>query len=86
MTKKQFYLVFIEERNGEQEYTFRKTVEATPETIDAEAKEIAKDWYSDEDVEENDGHFEFFGGTLQTKVDGWQEITKEEYKILNKYL
>lgn len=84
--KCKYLFIQIEERNGEQEYTFR-IVREVP--IDADNDEIAeheaKTWYGDE-AEENDGRYEFFGGSIVTSVDSVREISKTDYDVLTKYI
>ena len=83
-----YYFVVLEERNGEQEYSIKSTkVVSEGDTIDNLLDRILKQWYPrDEEPPINNGWYEFFGGSLMAKVDRYEEITKEEYEVLSKFI
>lgn len=98
---KRYYLIDIQERNGEQEYRQHMLVEtpitdtATPEEI---ADNVVRGWYpendDDDDSDDNapaskkemeDGGYYFNGGALFAEVTDIRELTEEEYSVLSKY-
>lgn len=81
-----YFLITIEERNGEQQYTVNRPVELKKgERINARAEYEARTWYGDDDAEKHDGWYEFFGGSLIARSRGWKQIDKHTYDILNQY-
>ena len=89
-----YYFMTIEERNGEQEYIFRHVcgLEDNPETY---LDELCQNWYGDMDDEEieeedipqkEDGGYYLLGGCVFVSPGRIEEITEEEYNVLNKFL
>ena len=75
------YHLRLEEINGEQEYSHDSLVIAE-NMKDAEefARQHARTWYDDEDVEETEpGVFEFFHGCIIVKIVELSETTRENF-------
>jgi hypothetical protein len=82
-----YILIHVEERNGEREYT-SKIVRQIDGSVDAHNwadEKIAKTWL-DFDSEENDNGYFFNGGEFLVHISKIEEITKEDFDILSKYL
>jgi hypothetical protein len=80
----------IKELNGEQEYSFDYLIYAvTKSDAVVVAEGMARTWYSEDedDVEEVDGCYEFFGGLLIVSVVELKEMTEGEFvdRLLNRY-
>jgi len=72
--------------NGEYEFHSRSTQKTkAKEEFDAESY-VANFYGFEEGKNEDSGYYEFNCGNIACKVNGLQEITKEEYRVLNKYL
>jgi len=84
--KTKFVLVRLKIQNGEYQFN-SKSVHEIPaqENVDAFGADYAKDFYSSFSHSEGDVHF-FNCGEVAVRDEGTTEITKEEYKILQKYL
>ena len=77
------YIGTIEERNGEQEYSFNVLFKSNKP--DATLRRIALNWYDDCDNKKGeDGGFYFMGGILFTEPDRYKEITAEEYEVIKR--
>jgi hypothetical protein len=80
---KKYFLITIEEKNGEQEYSHDSIVEAkTLKKAEKIGEKIAENWYDNEDglVEKNeDGYYEHLGGCIFVAVHSVEEITPIEY-------
>ena len=83
-----YLMLRLEERNGEYEYLHR-SIHLLPdnkdETVDTIAKNYAKEFYCSVAEEEAGGYY-FFGGEVFVKIDSWDFINEEEFKVLAKYL
>lgn len=78
---KKLYVFNFKEYNWEQEYAYEKLICAynADEAFEI-GKEYLKTWYGDEDVEEIEYGFEFFGGAIIVKYMSIPyEINKEDY-------
>lgn len=73
----------IEERNGEQEYTYDYLVKAKDmKEATEKARKAARGWYGKPDWTDNDGdepYFSFLGGAIITQVDSVAETTKRAF-------
>lgn len=82
--KNKYYLFTIEESVDGKEFIQKITSESTNPNLSL--KEIAKDWYEDdEDVEEIDGKYHFESGDIVVTPLEYQRLTKREFDILNKF-
>lgn len=82
--KNKYYLFTIEESVDGKEFIQKITSKSTNPNLSL--KEIAKDWYEDdEDVEEIDGKYHFESGDIVVTPLGYQRLTKREFDILNKF-
>lgn len=81
-----FAYVVLTIQNGEHSYS-SKSVHMIGKDVDLDeyGKECARDFYGTE-AEENDGAFYFEGGSLAVSVLEVQEITKQEFQVLDKFL
>ena len=83
------YYMELEERNGEQEYSYEYLIYAKDIYEAWEmAKEKARTWYDDEDVELTEtGEYEFFGGSLVARITEVCPMTEREFTemMLNRY-
>jgi len=83
-----YYFRVIGVRTGEYEFELKR-VEALPNSTNPQEHftNIAKTFYDNgEQLFENKEEFYFFGGEICAWLDSFEEITKEEYEVLNKYL
>ena len=85
------YVFFsISIRNGEYEYTSKSVhiIEQQDITPQQAGDEYAKQFYNDVDSEpeETDEGFYFNGGEVCVWCDRAEEITEEQYNILNKFI
>jgi len=83
-----YFHVIIEERNGEQEYSFPKVIKArTQASAEKKAEQLAQHWYDTSDgvprINES-GWFEHLDGCVAVRVDKVDETTPEEF--FNYYL
>jgi len=76
----------IEERNGEQEYTYDYLVKAKDvEEARQKARRAARTWYGRPDgIETHEGYeeepwFSFLGGAVMTQVQSVKETTKRSF-------
>lgn len=85
MSKKFLYLV-LKITNGEYEY-YSKSVHQVNPKIDKEkfSEKYAKTFYSGK-AENNDGTYYFNGGEVAVEVYKIEEVTFQEYLVLNKFL
>lgn len=82
--KNKYYLFTIEESVDGKEFIQKITSESTNPNLSL--KEIAKDWYEDdEDVEEIDGKYHFESGDIVVTPLRYERLTKREFDILNKF-
>lgn len=84
-----FYLIKLNERNGEQEYTQTYLIEL-PAGEDARKyaeTELIPQWYGDDsDAEGNDGGYYFFGGCIFVELYDVIELSEQEFLTLKKYI
>lgn len=92
-TKQIYILVTIEERNGEQEYTFNSLQRCKPGEEEYTAQYHAANWYdngSEEgeptkpDLEDIPDYYEFEGGSLIAKVRAWKRISNKDAATLRR--
>lgn len=80
-----YAILKISERNGEYEslnyYTLRIKKSITAKQLD----KFMRNWRGAFDYEE-DKHYYFNSGQIVCTVESYQEIPKEDYEILNKYI
>jgi len=95
-----YLFIQLEERNGEQEYTQEVLQEVENDADNnAVADELARTWYSNEDVEDDDdesetggewdeaaGEYYHLGGCIAVSVKAIREIPKKHYDILKQYI
>lgn len=82
-----YFYIEIEERNGEYEYR-HKVVRSCPLNVNPDKffdDNLAGSWYGGEVDKEDDGYY-YNGGEVFVELTRVEEITKEEFDILNKYL
>ena len=86
MNKTKFIFIRLKIQCGEYDYT-SKSVHEIPNTADINAfgEEYASNFYSNKSHEDGDVYY-FNGGEIAVTCKGVQEITAEEYHILNKFL
>ena len=79
-------LIFLEERNGEYEYTQRYLVQAdipnTQKARDKFCEKVAKDWYNGHSYKDGNVHF-FNNGEVAVRYSGHKVLTNEEFKIFS---
>jgi hypothetical protein len=78
------YFVEFKEINDGKEY-FINSVKET-DNIEETIKTSLENWYDSEDVEENNGVYEFFGGSIVVKEVSHREITDEEFEVLSRFI
>ncbi len=89
MAKKKYYLIVIEERVGEREYSFDVVTslgaQADPHR---KADQIAKHWYGngDEPGEKEADHYSFNAGEMLVDVQRVTEIPQAHYEVLAQYI
>lgn len=97
-----YYLVTIEEHNGEQSYLTRKPIRPQPasatmdEVTNCVTEEVLKCWYGGFDSEEEgytslESYDEQYGianfhNGCSAEIYGIDEITREEWAVLDKYM
>lgn len=83
-----FYLIKLNERNGEQEYTQTSLIELPADEDARKHAEtvIVPTWYDDEDAEEKDGGYYFLGGSVFVELYDVIELTEQEFLTLKKYI
>ena len=83
---KKYIVLNLKIQNGEYEYS-SKTIHEIPEevNIDEFTEEYASEFYS-KFSHEDSGTYYFNGGEVAVRVRGYSVITKQEYKILLKYI
>jgi len=86
MKKTKFVLVTLRIQNGEYQYYSKSVHEiSVEEDNDKFSNDYAKDFYSNFSHSDNDTHY-FNGGEVAVEDKGTTEITKEEFKVLTKFL
>lgn len=83
-----FLLLYLEERNGEYEYSHR-SVHVLPNNLSATATRIAKNYAKEfygSKPEPDDGGYYFNDGEVFVSVKLWQFISKKDFNTLRKYL
>lgn len=82
-----YILVQAEFICGEFGQYFYHALKVSKQNADDKVEEYFKNYYQDprlcEVVEEN--RYLYHQGQISVTVHGWQEITKEEYKVLHKF-
>ena len=92
MKKTKFIFLSMEVRNGEYEYSSQSVHEiSSRRSIEKFAREYAKTFYGGEAFQydkpiDPDGWWYFNGGEVAARCSVVEEITKEEYETLNKFL
>jgi hypothetical protein len=89
--KVKYLFIKIEERNGEQEYTSKmvRTVNSSVKNIEKFVTDtLLKVWYNDDNAKKVRGEdwYEFFGGCIMARLESVEEISKEDFDVLNRYL
>lgn len=77
-------LVHIEERNGEQEYTFHLMTGCREGNETKAADQMARTWY-DGRAEQSRNEYYHLNGQVAVSVKSWQRVKPEHILILNKY-
>jgi|SRR3989344_5137042 len=83
-----FLLLYLEERNGEYEYTHR-SVHILPNNLNKAAVRIAEDYVSTfygGGSEPRDGGYYFYNGEVFVRIRLWKFISKRDFNSLSKYL
>jgi hypothetical protein len=85
--KKKFVFIQLKIQNGEYEYQSKTVHEIEGDSSDVKefAENYPKEFYGGE-VEKDGDVFYFSGGEVACKLYVFEEITKEEYDILNNFL
>ena len=74
------YHYTLEERNGEQEYSYQYLIHAKDKDEALEiAEDYAKTFYDDEGVELDEDTYYFFGGEIAVTIDLLVEKSKEDF-------
>jgi hypothetical protein len=81
--QEKYGVFFIEERNGEREYT-HKLVKVFTGDENVKGEHIAQSFY-DNNTDTVDDWYMFDGGEVAVRFSSVNIVTKDEYKILNKY-
>ena len=82
-SQEKYGVFFIEERNGEREYT-HKLVKVFTGDENVKGEHIAQNFY-DNNTDTVDDWYMFDGGEVAVRFSSVNIVTKDEYKILNKY-
>lgn len=83
-----FLLLYLEERNGEYEYSHR-SVHVLPNGLSVTAERIAKNYarkFYGGKPELDDGGYYFNNDEVFVSIKSWQFISKKDFNVLNKYL
>jgi hypothetical protein len=80
-----YWYVVIEVSIGEYEY-LSKSVHKTSGKEEFDLNEYAQGFYGDEGEELDEGVYEFDCGCVIASAHTCEEITKQEYEVLRKYL
>lgn len=84
-----FYTYSIDERNGEYEYTHKGVVALDDGTSPDEwLEDYTSDFYGGEDNKPDEDHKGgyWFNGEILCWAGGTQEISKDEFDVVNKYI
>lgn len=82
MKKQKYWLLTVQVTNGEYESLIRSAHEGA-----FNAEEYVKDFYANPDeVEEGSETYYFNGGEIACQIYSFQEIPKQDYDILKKYI
>lgn len=88
--RKRFYLITLEERNGEQEYlqhALRYVGANSRKSLDAIGELVLRGWYEDgERRKKEDGGYYFNGGAIFVSVNRVEEISESDYLTLSKFI
>jgi len=83
-----YFILRLQIRDGEREYYSRSTLTAESfEDADNQADERAKTFWGDgfKEDEKDRGYYQLFGETY-VEVDGLDEVSKEDFDVLKKYI
>ena len=86
--KPQYVLITVEERSGDREYTNKvaRKLDGNVDPMKWADENIAKTWLDDDDAEATDQGYSFYGGCYLVHISRTEEITREEFEVLSKYL
>ena len=82
--KKKFYLLKLQIRNGDAEFT-SMSLHTISSLVTDYAENYASTFYGKNDEEAN-GWYLFFNGQRAVTVESIKEVTADEYAVLQKYL
>jgi hypothetical protein len=82
-----YYLVTAEFLIGEFGQYFYHTFKVRTGSVEKRIDHYFTHYYEDKRLceKEGDNRYLYHAGQVMVKVQGWQEITKEEYEVLNKF-
>lgn len=79
-----YWYLNIEIRNGEYEHN-SKSVHMTKGKSEFDTDDYLKNFYGDDGDKDGDCYY-FNGGEIACSISDFQEITKEEYDVLRKFI
>ena len=81
-----YVFITLRVRNGDYDFESKSVHEIKSEIDGSDfAEKYASDFYGDKSYEDN-GRYYFNGGEVAVDVRRAQEITKEEYNVMSKFL
>lgn len=83
-----YYVGTMRENNGGKEYNHTVVFELPDHvgTPEAALENMARDWYSEDDPEQEGATYMFDCGGIAVTPECYKEVTEQEYEVLKKYL
>lgn len=84
---KKYFVINLEERNGEQTYRQHVLTTGTSRTnTDKMVDKILRKWYDSKPESDGFGGYYHLSGCVHIRFRGLSEVSQAEYEVLTKYL